>query len=185
MVKSAKKMSIKDLCLISLFVALITVCSWVSIPLAVPVTMQVFAVFLSCAYLGLSKGVLCVSAYILLGAVGVPVFSNFRGGISHLFTVSGGFIIGFLFSAVIIGFMLKKKENSFKFMLFSMTIALFICYVVGSAWILILTTDNLNTNLVLNLLVGLIPLLLMDLIKVFMAAFLAVKLKKIGDTAIK
>ena len=183
--KKAKIFSIKDLCLISLFVALITIWSWISIPLAVPVTLQIFAVFLACAYLGLLRGIMCVLVYILLGIVGVPVFSNFRGGISHLFTPSGGFIIGFLLSAIIIGVLIRKKQNNFNSFFIAMIIALFVCYIIGSAWITVFSTDILNIDFVLNTFLGLIPLLIIDIIKVFVAAVLAVKLKKIGDTAIK
>lgn len=181
--KRGKILSTKDLCLISLFTALITVCSWISIPLAVPVTLQIFAVFLSCAYLGLIRGVICVLTYILLGIVGVPVFSNFRGGISHLFTPSGGFIVGFLLSAIIIGLLINK--NNFKVTFTAMIIALLGCYAVGSIWIIAFSTDNLSSNFVLNTFLGLIPLLIIDLVKIFAAAFLAIKLKKIGDTATK
>lgn len=181
----AKILSSKDLCLISLFVALISVCSWISIPLSVPITLQVFGVFLACAYLGLARGVICVFVYILLGAVGVPVFSGFRGGLSHLFSHTGGFIIGFLLSAFIIGLLLKKRKNTVKFTFLTMLLALIACYLVGAVWFMYISLDNLNANYILNTLLALLPLFATDIIKAFLAAVLAIRLKKIGDTAIK
>ena len=80
-----------DLVYVSIFVVLIAVCSWISIPLTVPVTLQTFGVFIAVGLLGGKRGTLAVLVYILMGAIGIPVFSGF----------TGGYIVGFLFSALL------------------------------------------------------------------------------------
>ena len=66
---------------IALFAAIIAVCSWIQIPMTVPFTMQTFAVFCALATLGGKGGTISILIYIVLGAVGVPVFAGFTGGI--------------------------------------------------------------------------------------------------------
>ena len=74
----------KDLVYIALAAVLICVCSWISIPMAVPFILQTFAVFCVLELLGGRRGTIAVCVYILLGAVGLPVFSGFTGGIGKL-----------------------------------------------------------------------------------------------------
>lgn len=86
---------------IALFAAIIAVCSWIQIPMTVPFTMQTFAVFCALATLGGKGGTISILIYIVLGAVGVPVFAGFTGGIGILFGTTGGYIIGFLFTGLL------------------------------------------------------------------------------------
>ena len=92
-----------DLVYISILVVLITVCSWISIPLTVPVTLQTFGVFTAVGLLGGKRGTLAVLVYILMGAIGIPVFSGFTGGIGILAGTTGGYIAGFLFPLLLCG----------------------------------------------------------------------------------
>ena len=94
-------LNVQDITLIGLFTAVMAVCSWISIPATVPFTLQTFAVFLTCGLLGGRRGTLTVLVYLLLGAIGLPVFSGFTGGIGHLAGPTGGYIIGFIFSALV------------------------------------------------------------------------------------
>lgn len=92
-----KRITTRDISQMALFVALMAVCSWITIPLPwVPITMQVFGVFLALCTMGGQKGTVCVFTYILLGAVSAPVFSGFRGGIGVLLGTTGGYIVGFI-----------------------------------------------------------------------------------------
>ena len=97
-----------DMAYIGMFTALITVCSWISIPTTIPFTLQTFAVFLTVALIGTKRSFISVIIYILLGAVGLPVFSGFKGGVGALLGPTGGYIIGFLFTALITGLILDK-----------------------------------------------------------------------------
>lgn len=82
-----------DLVYIALGAVLISICSWISIPTTVPFTMQTFAVFFVLSALGGKRGTVAIIVYILLGAVGIPVFSNFTSGIGILLGNTGGYIV--------------------------------------------------------------------------------------------
>lgn len=90
-----------DLVYISMFTVLIAICSWISIPAAVPFTLQTLGVFLAVGILGGKRGTMAVLVYILLGAIGIPVFAGFSGGIGVLTGTTGGYIVGFLASALV------------------------------------------------------------------------------------
>ena len=98
-----RSFSAHDLAAIAMSVALIAVCSWISVPTTIPFTMQTFAVCLVAAVFGLRHGVWAVLCYILLGAVGAPVFAGFSGGFGVLLGTTGGYILGFVFTALIVG----------------------------------------------------------------------------------
>ena len=89
-------MRTQELARAALFAALIAICSWISIPTAVPFTLQTFAVFLALGVLGGKLGTLSVAVYLLLGAVGLPVFAGFQGGLGALLGATGGYLAGFL-----------------------------------------------------------------------------------------
>ncbi|MBR3994444.1 MAG: biotin transporter BioY [Clostridia bacterium] len=95
------RLKIRALCEISIFVSLMTICAWITIPFAIPFTLQTFAFFLCCLCLGGKKAFVCTAVYIFLGIVGVPVFSSFGAGIGAVFGASGGFLIGLLPSALV------------------------------------------------------------------------------------
>ena len=103
-----RSFSAHDLAAIAMSVALIAVCSWISVPTTIPFTMQTFAVCLVAAVFGLRHGVWAVLCYILLGAVGAPVFAGFSGGFGVLLGTTGGYILGFVFTALIVGFASEK-----------------------------------------------------------------------------
>lgn len=95
-------MSVRNLSRVALFAALMAICSWVSIPTPVPFTLQTFAVFLAPGLLGGKMGTIAVGTYLLLGAVGLPVFAGFSGGIGTLLGATGGYLLGFLLTALVI-----------------------------------------------------------------------------------
>ena len=97
-----KKLRIVDMAYIALFAALMAVCSWISIPATVPFTLQTFAIFAALGLLGGKRGTVAVAVYLLLGAIGVPVFAGFQGGIGALLGTTGGYLLGFLLSALIV-----------------------------------------------------------------------------------
>ena len=77
-----KKLTVRDLVLCALMAALLAVCAWISFPvLEIAYTLQTFGVFFALLVLGGARGTLAIFVYILLGAVGLPVFTGFRGGI--------------------------------------------------------------------------------------------------------
>ena len=86
---------------IALFAVAIAICSWISVPATVPFTLQTFGVFLAAAVLGGKRGTLAVLVYLALGMAGVPVFAGFQGGMGCLLGSTGGYLIGFLFLALV------------------------------------------------------------------------------------
>ena len=120
-----------DIVYIAVFAVIMAICSWISIPAAVPFTLQTFGVFIAAGVLGGKRGTLSVLVFILLGAVGIPVFANFSGGIGVLVGPTGGYIIGFLFSALVMWAMEKLPGKKSIMQIVSMVVGL---VVHGSLW---------------------------------------------------
>lgn len=100
-----QKISTKNIILVGMFAALLGVMSQISIPMpsGVPITIQALAVALTGVILGWKLGPLAILVYILIGSVGVPVFSNFRGGLEVMLGVTGGYILGWPLMALLCG----------------------------------------------------------------------------------
>lgn len=174
-----KKIKPLDLAYIGMFVALITICSWISIPLTVPVTLQTFAVFAAVAMLGLWRGMAAVVVYILLGAVGAPVFAGFSGGFGILLGNTGGYIIGFVFSALIAGGIMKKFGKKIFIMAAAMVLGLLACYAFGTAWFMYVYSDaNGAIGLMATLSWCVFPFMIPDICKIALAIILDKRLAR-------
>jgi biotin transport system substrate-specific component len=115
--------------LCSLFAALLSICSWISVPIAdIAFTLQTFGVFLTLGLLGGKRGGIAVFIWLLLGAVGAPVFSGFRGGIGSLAGVTGGYLWGFLFAALT--YRLLERFGKLP----AMITGQLVCYLCGCLW---------------------------------------------------
>ena len=114
--------------------ALTAVCAWISIPGTVPFTLQTFAVFLAPGLLGGRLGTLAVGAYLLLGAAGLPVFAGFSGGIGALLGATGGFLLGFLLTALVMWGAEAALGRSGAVFLASAAAGQALCYLFGSLW---------------------------------------------------
>lgn len=131
------KTTVLDMVYIALSAALIAVCSQISIPTEIPFTLQTLAVFITAGLLGTTRGSISVIVYILLGLVGVPVFANFSGGAGALFGMTGGYIIGFIFTALAVGLITRFFGKGIISLAVSMVIGLFLCYAFGTAWFMV------------------------------------------------
>lgn len=109
-----KVLSVRDICFIGLFAALIAVLAQISIPMpyGVPMTLQTFAVPLAGLVLGARKGALAATVYVLLGAMGVPVFAGFTGGLGRVLGTTGGFILSFPAMAYAVGIGVEKGKST-------------------------------------------------------------------------
>lgn len=130
------KLSVRDMAYIALFAVMMAVCSWISIPYVVPFTLQTFAVFLAVGVLGGRRGTMAVLVYLLMGAVGLPVFTGFSGGIGHLLGSTGGYIVGFVFTALVMWGMERIPGSRTVVLAVSMVLGLLVCYAFGTAWFL-------------------------------------------------
>ena len=114
----------------------------------------------------------------LLGIVGLPVFSGFQGGAGILLGVTGGYLIGFLFTALAVGLITRLLGRSLPALVFAMTVGLVLCYAFGSAWfLLVYTRSSGSIGLAAVLAKCVVPFLLPDAAKIALAALLTRRLQ--------
>ena len=168
-----------DIVYAALFAVLIAICSWISIPSAVPFTLQTLGVFLAVSVLGGRRGTLSVLVYVLLGAVGIPVFAGFTGGVGILFGNTGGYIIGFLLSALVMWGIETWFGRGKLVQLVSMLIGLAICYAFGTIWFMVLYARE-NGPVALTVVLGwcVIPFIIPDLIKIAVVFLIGPRIRK-------
>ena len=167
---AAKRMKTADMAYIAMFTAIMAVCSWISIPAMVPFTLQTFGVFLAVGVLGGKRGTLSILVYLLLGAAGVPVFAGFSGGPSVLFGNTGGYIIGFLFSALVMWVMEQFLGKKRGVLALSMLLGLLVCYIFGTAWFMFIYGKNTGEiGLMTALGWCVFPYIIPDLLKIALA----------------
>ncbi len=176
-----EKFSVRELALVAMGVALIAVCSWLSVPALlptmVPFTLQTFAVCLLTALFGLRLGLWTVGAYLLLGAAGVPVFAGFKGGIAALLGTTGGYLVGFLFTALIVGLAVKTLGRKLPVLLGAMVLGLALCYAFGTVWFVqVYTRASGPIGVGTALAWCVLPYLLPDGVKIILAALLTRRL---------
>ena len=174
-----KKMNTRDMVYIALFACLMAICAWISIPGQIPFTLQTMGVFLAVGLLGGKRGTLAVLVYILMGAVGLPVFSGMSGGIGKLLGMTGGYIVGFLFSALIMWAMEALLGKKLWVLALSMVAGLIVCYAFGTGWFLVVYTRSkgaITLGAVLGMCV--LPYIIPDLIKIALALVLTRILRK-------
>lgn len=163
------KFDIRSMTRAALFAALLSVCAWISLPvLDIAFTLQTFGVFLTLGLLGGKWGTVSILIYLLLGAVGLPVFSGFRGGPGMLVGVTGGYLWGFLFS----GLSYWALERFGK--LPAMIAGLLVCYLCGSLWFLAYAGGGIEVILLRCV----VPYLLPDAVKLWLANTLSRRLAR-------
>lgn len=173
----------KNMVLIALMSVFIAICSWISVPLEVPFTLQTFAVFCTLMLLGGKNGLFSVMIYILLGAVGIPVFSGFTGGIGIILGTTGGYIVGFIFMALIFwAFEKIPVESKYGRMVFdiaAMILGTAVLYAFGTAWFIYVYTANTGEVSIWSALKWcVIPFIPVDMIKIAAAALVTKRIKK-------
>lgn len=174
-----KKFKTIDIAYIGLSAALIAICSWIPIPLTVPITLQTMGVCLAASLLGWKRGTIATLVYILLGAIGVPVFAGFTGGFAILMGSTGGYIIGFIFTALIVGFVSDKFNGKLVPLVISMVIGILVCYVFGTAWFAIVyARTNAPASLMTILGWCVFPFLIPDAVKIMIAAIVTNRVKR-------
>lgn len=176
---TVKRSKTYDIVYIGVFAVLIAICSWISIPTVVPFTLQTFAVFLSVGVLGGKRGTMAVVVYVLLGVIGVPVFAGFSGGIGIILNNTGGYIIGFVFSALIMWLMESMLGRKLWVQGVSMALGLLACYAVGTVWFMSVYTRNTGAVGVATVLGWcVIPFIIPDIVKITLALVLSGRISK-------
>ena len=179
---SRKNFSTAELVYIAVCAALTAVCSWISIPAPAPLapfTLQTFAVFLVLLLLGGRRGFFTVLTYVLLGAVGLPVFAQFMGGVGVLFGTTGGYIIGFLFTAALYWALERMIGGKSVLKIAALVLGLLVCYAFGTAWFMVVYARQAGAvGLATALGWCVLPFVIPDLAKLALAWGLAAVLKK-------
>ena len=170
--------NVRNMARCGLFTAVLTVCAWIAVPIGdIAVTLQTFGIFLTLGLLGGKRGSISVFVYLLLGAVGAPVFSCFRGGMGALLGTTGGYIFGFMLTSLAYWLLTALKDTP-KMRLMAMILGLLLCYSCGTAWYVwgYLAGNSLSLSAVL--LKCVVPYLLPDGLKLFFAWMLTGRLKR-------
>ena len=161
---------------IALMAVLISVCSWLSVPAAIPFTMQTFAVFTALLLLGGRRGSIAVAVYIALGAVGLPVFSGFAGGVGKLMGPSGGYIFGFVLTGLCYWLGEKLLGKKLWVKIVSLIIGLALCYAFGTVWFVKVYSAAKPISYASALGLCVFPFIIPDLLKIALARIISRRL---------
>lgn len=157
-----------------IFAVLLAICSWLSVPTLIPFTLQTFGVFFTILILGGKQGTFSILIYLLLGTVGIPVFSNFGAGLGYLLGNTGGYVIGFLFIGLTSWIFEKLFGRKRTVQITSLFLGLFLCYAFGTFWFMKIsfhsdTASGFTTVLTMCV----FPFILPDLAKLWLACILS------------
>ena len=176
---NSSKNRIKSIVLVSLFTAIIAVCSFVSVPSAVPFTLQTLGIFTSLTVLGGKRGTICIALYIFIGLVGIPVFSGFGAGLGHLTGATGGFILGFIICGFCYWIITKIFGNKTITKAIGLLTGLLMCYSFGTLWYTVFSFGTINPNVLLTTLkVCVLPFIIPDFLKLGIALIIDKKLSQ-------
>ena len=177
--KTTSRFRTVDLAYIALFAVLMAVCAWITIPMTVPFTLQIFAVFAALVTLGGRRGTYAVVVYLLLGAVGLPVGAGFQGGLGWLLGTTGGYIVGFLCIALLYWLLTAKLGESLPVVIAACVLGLALCYAFGTAWFMAVYARTSGPVGVMTALGWCVfPYIIPDLVKLVLAVLLSRRVKQ-------
>ena len=164
---------LKRLTTVAIMAALICVCSWLTVPSVVPFTMQTFAVFFAVLLLGGKDGLYAVLLYLIMGAIGLPVFSGFAGGVGYMMGPTGGYMVGFVLICLLYWACepLFQRRRWLRFPV--LAVGLLLCYLAGTLWfVTVMSARGTEYGFVPALGLCVLPYLLPDAIKLVLAGLL-------------
>lgn len=170
-------MKIRQVTLVGLMTAVICILGPVSFPIPlspVPLSLGTLAIYFVLTVLGMKSGTLSVFIYLLLGFVGLPVFTGFTGGAGKLFGPTGGYLIGYIFMALTAGSFLDKWRSSLPLSVVGMLLGTAVLYLFGSIWL----AYQASLTLPQALMAGVVPYIPGDLVKLALAMFLGLQVRK-------
>ncbi len=164
---------------VAMSVAVLAVCSWISIPTDPPITMQSFGVLLLCSVLSPKYAFLSTLVYVVMGALGLPVFSSFRGGIGIFISSAGGFILTFPIVAPVVSLLLHKVKHKYGKYIAAYLVGCLLLYLVGTVYFSAVILGDVNLHsLGVAFLRCVLPFLLPDFIKCILASYVSERLKE-------
>ena len=168
---TSQQLKLRMMIVTALFAAIIGVLAQMNIPLPlVPITGQTLAIGLAATILGSRFGTLSVVLYLIIGATGVPVFAEMSGGISKLVGPTGGYLVGFLPAAFLIGLYMEKTSFTFKNAMIANTIGMLVTLIFGTAWLKIAAGLTWTAAIA----GGFTPFIIVGLIKAALASWIGI-----------
>lgn len=172
---TTSRFSVQTIVYIGLFAAIISVCALIAIPTpwGVSFTLHTFAVALTAFCLGKWKGALTTFIYVMIGLVGVPVYSGFTAGPAKLFGITGGYIWSFIIMTFICGIGIETKKK-WSTVLFSI-LGLLVCYICGMLQFMLIT----KMGFIASLMATIVPYVAKDVVSILAAYGLAIPIRKV------
>ena len=170
-------LNVKTIVLVGLMTAVTCVLGPLSIPLPfspVPISLTNLAIYFTIYVIGMKRGTLSYFIYLLIGFIGVPVFSAFTSGPGKLLGATGGYLIGFIFMALICGFFVDKWPTKIYLHFIGMVIGTVVCYLFGTVWL----AFQANMSFYAALAAGVIPFIPGDLAKIIIAMLVGPQISK-------
>ena len=169
------KTNVREMALIAVMAAVTCVLGPLSVPIGVvPISFTNLAVYLAIYVLGCKRGTISYIVYLLIGLVGVPVFSSFTGGVGKLFGPTGGYLIGFILMALICGWFIDKFDCKLVPSFVGMVLGTIVCYVFGTVWL----AYQAGMSFYAALAAGVLPFIIGDLVKMVIAAVLGPQVRR-------
>lgn len=171
------KINTKEITLIGLMTSIMCILGPLSIPIpfsVVPISFTNLAIYFTVFLLGWKKGTISYLIYLLIGLVGVPVFSNFGAGPGKLAGPTGGYLIGFILLTIISGLFIEKFQGKIYMYVIGLVVGLIVTYALGTAWL----AYQLNLTFVKGLFAGVIPYIPGDIVKIIIAIIVGPILRK-------
>lgn len=177
-------MLVKKICFVAMFSAILCVLAPLSIPIGpVSITLATLGVYLISALLDFKLAPLVVIIYIVLGIIGLPVFSNFSSGVGIILGPTGGYIIGYILGSLIEALLITFNSNKKWMYPVAMVLATVAIYAFGSVWFYIQLHEKYTVTQVL--LTCVTPFLLFDTIKIIIASLISINSRKTIDKYLK
>ncbi|MCL2379823.1 MAG: biotin transporter BioY [Coriobacteriia bacterium] len=177
------RLTVRDMCLIALFVAIIAAMAQIIVPIPpVPFTLQTFAIPLAGVVLGARRGSFAVIIYLLLGAIGVPVFAGFNGGLHAVMGPTGGFLLSFPIFALIAGLAMKQAQKTEKLRYYlwlvgGLLVGATIMFTAGMLQLAFVTQMGISAAFG----IGVLPFIIPDMLKIALVVIIAPKLRQVVD----
>lgn len=171
-----KDSKIKNMTFIALVAALLCVTGplVINLPISpVPISVANLIIYICTIVVGYKRGTIAVILYLLIGMIGLPVFSNFTGGAAKLIGPTGGYLIGFIFIALITGIFVQKFKGKIYMYALGMVLATLVCYAVGTAWL----AFSAKMEFQKALFAGVIPFIPGDIVKIIIALLVGEKIR--------
>lgn len=170
-----KKILLTDMIMIALMAALLGIVSQIIIPIgAVPISMAPVMVYIIGAVLGSRNGSICFLVYLLLGMIGIPVFSMGRSGLAALLGPTGGYIVGYLFIILLVGYVFEHYPRRNYLHISAMAFGMLLCYTCGSIWYSLIGAISLKDAIKYTVL----PFIFPDAVKIIIAELLIIPIRR-------